>query len=83
MNELDSKTEVIEILHALQNDETLNTKFKKVQSIARWMEAYYRNGRENTGRIYYRISDKNIDVLISKKSRQDMDMNFLRRRTSS
>jgi len=79
LKELKSFKDVLGILRTLESDPQ-QVKCKRVQSAGKWLECHFNTGVANDGRLYFKQEEDQRFVLVSLKSEQKRDVQYLAKR---
>ena len=76
-NEIKDYTTALSKITEIYN--TVNFKAKKIQTLNKWFEIHYNTGQKDDGRIYFKKENHQMQVLVSFKSGQKKDIEYLKK----
>ena len=74
--EIEDYTTALNKIHALYSDPLMRG--KKIHTLEKWFEIHFNTGAKDDGRIYFKREGSKLNVLVSLKSSQKKDIEYLR-----
>lgn len=74
--EIEDYTTALNKIHALYSDPLMRG--KKIHTLEKWFEIHFNTGAKDNGRIYFKREGSKLSVLVSLKSSQKKDVDYLR-----